>query len=117
MRHRKWGIEYVEIDVNADVSRMQKTLLQFGVHPVGYVPALAFHDVERFDVVKMVRLNVPAATHDAAVVPRVAAALPQIEMFPGMSNEQSDVVASACSVTEFPSGTRVFQEGHPGSRL
>ncbi|QDU40743.1 cAMP receptor protein [Maioricimonas rarisocia] len=133
----EWGIEYVEIDVNAHAPRMQKTLLQLGFHPVGYVPALAFHDVERFDVVKMARLNVPAPSREMAlvpqanpfadlvidaleqhtVVPRVAAALPRIGMFRGMTDEQSEAVASACSVTEFPSGTRVFQEGHPGSRL
>jgi len=132
-----WNVDYVEVDVNAHSPRMQQTLLQLGFHPVGYVPAMAFHDVERFDVVKMARLNATAPDRDAALVPeakpfaslvldglerhdvmpRVAAALPQIGVFRGMTDEQSEVVASVCTVTEFAAGTRIYQQGHPSSRL
>jgi hypothetical protein len=45
--------EYVEVDVSAYAPRMQRTFLEAGFLPVAYVPAMAFHMVERRDGLKM----------------------------------------------------------------
>lgn len=55
------NIAYIEIDVSAYAPRMQRTLLELGFLPVGYVPAMVFYQVERLDILKMVRLNQPLA--------------------------------------------------------
>jgi hypothetical protein len=54
-----WQICYVEIDVSAYAPRMQRTLVEIGFLPAAYVPAMVFHEVERLDVIKMVRLLTP----------------------------------------------------------
>ena len=46
----------VHVDVSAHAPRMQRTLLEMGFLPCAYVPALAFDEVERVDVVRMYRL-------------------------------------------------------------
>lgn len=51
--------EVVEVDVSAYAPRMQRTLIELGFLPVAYVPALAFNEVERLDVIKMFRLPAP----------------------------------------------------------
>lgn len=66
------GVDYVEIDVNADVPRMQRTLLELGFVPAAYIPAMVFHHVERLDVVKMVYLFVPFEVSNACLVESVA---------------------------------------------
>ena len=37
-------LEYLEIDVSAHAPRMQRTLLELGYNPTGFVPALAFDE-------------------------------------------------------------------------
>jgi hypothetical protein len=49
----------IEIDVSAHAPQMQRTLLELGFLPAAYVPAMVFSEVERLDIVKMVRLLVP----------------------------------------------------------
>ena len=43
----------IEVDVSAHAPRMQRTLIEHGYLPTAYIPAFAFHEVERLDVVKM----------------------------------------------------------------
>jgi hypothetical protein len=136
-RSRAWGVAYVEVDVSAHAPRMQRTLLELGFTPAAYVPSAVFWDVERLDVVKMVRLLVPLKTgplelvdearHVAApvlralserqVLPRVAAALRTIGVFRGLDEEQATRVASACGLEQFESGDVLFEAHSDADRL
>jgi RimJ/RimL family protein N-acetyltransferase len=53
------GAEVVKIDVSAYSPRLQQTMLNLGFLPAGYIPGMIFHHTNRWDVVKMMKLNVP----------------------------------------------------------
>lgn len=128
---RQWDAQYLEIDVSAHSPRMQQTLLELGYVPTGFVPALAFDEVERVDIVKMSRLLVPLDVervdfldvtkplarrvirqfHSRDVIPRLAEAIEHMELFSGMSDEQARQVAAVCSVVEFQGGEELFRLG------
>src|SRR6516162_1873175 len=63
----------IEVDVSAHAPRMQRTLLELGFLPVAYLPALVFDEVERLDVVKMVRLLSPPRVGTAGLTPSCGA--------------------------------------------
>ncbi len=127
----EWGTAFVEVDVSAYAPRMQRTLLELNFLPVAYVPALAFHDVERLDVVKMARLLVPLEPGtimlspgaqkiadivlrgftNRIVLPRIAKAVGAVSLFAGLNNEQVNRVAGVCTVVTFESGQTIFKEG------
>ena len=50
--------EAVDCEVSAYSPRLQRTLLDLGFLPVAYVPGMVFHNTSRWDVVKMMKLNV-----------------------------------------------------------
>jgi CRP-like cAMP-binding protein len=50
--------EVIDCDVSAASPRTQRTLLELGFLPTGYVPGMVFHNTSRWDVVKMLKLNV-----------------------------------------------------------
>ena len=80
------------------------------------MPALAFDEVERIDIVKMSRLLVPLDTSNVEffesakplgrrvlrqfrsrdVIPRLAEAIEDMELFRGMTDEQARQVAAVC---------------------
>jgi hypothetical protein len=122
---------FIEIDVSAHAPGMQRTLLELGFLPAAYVPAMVFSDVERLDIVKMVRLLVPPDFPPLEMSPRVAAMarlvlapfalqrlLPRIEravgelpVFRGLGPEQVARLAGACRVVRFEAGERIIEEG------
>lgn len=53
------GAELVEVNVSAYDARLQRTFFNHGFRPAAYAPAMVFHNTERLDVVKMVKLNIP----------------------------------------------------------
>ncbi len=134
---RDWGVCYVEVDVSAHAPRMQRTLIELGFLPAAYVPALVFHDVERLDVVKMVRLLVPpdvptgALTPPArsladlvlsrfrirSVLPRIARAVRELSLFAGLDEEQVNRLAGVCTLSTFRPGEVIFREGQPGEGI
>jgi GNAT superfamily N-acetyltransferase len=127
----RWEIGYVEVDVSAYAPRMQRTLVELGFMPAAYVPALAFHEVERLDVVKMVRLLStgdistdmlsPRAKAVADVVlrqfrtrnvlPRIAQAAQCLPLFSGLDAEQVNRLAGVCRVTSFEPEETIFHQG------
>jgi ribosomal protein S18 acetylase RimI-like enzyme len=127
----------IEVDVSAHAPRMQRTLLEMGFVPVAYVPALVFHDVERLDVVKMMRLPAPPdvrtdglsprckAVADVIVhrfqsrsaLPRVAQAVQRLSLFAGLNAEQVARLAGVCGVATFKAGEVVFQEGEVDNQM
>jgi GNAT superfamily N-acetyltransferase len=132
----KWGC-LAEVDVSAHAPRMQRTLLELGFLPVAYLPALVFHDVERLDVVKMVRLLSPPEVRtdgltpscealaelvlrlfrNRTVLPRIAAAVHNLPLFAGLNGEQVARLAGVCGVGTFAPGEPLFREGEAGDRI
>lgn len=134
---QEMGIEYIEIDVSAYAPRMQRTLLELNFLPVAYVPAMVFDQVERLDIIKMVRLNklqdlgplalvepvqavadvVMRGFASCMIAPRMAQAIKEIPLFQGMNSEQATRLAGACTVREVRAGGRLFAEHDPADRL
>jgi GNAT superfamily N-acetyltransferase len=134
---QEWQICYVEIDVSAYSPRMQRTLIEIGFLPAAYVPALVFHEVERLDAIKMVRLLVPLEVDIAhltprarvvaetvlrlfksrSVLPRIAQVAQQMPLFGGLNAEQIMRLASVCTVSTFEPGAIIFREGAVSDRL
>lgn len=126
------GVEYVEADVSADAPSMQRTLLELGYVPAAYLPAAAFQDVERIDIIRMVRLLVPPDVGDPvlvpeagpiaetvtqafanlSVLPRLAETIPAIGLFDGLTDEQARRLASLCGTRTFAPGETILTQGH-----
>lgn len=122
---------YLEIDVSAHAPGMQRTLLELGYVPAAYVPAMAFHRVERLDVLKMARLLIPCDTGPMTLVapvedlaelilrgfrrqemlPRIGELLDRIGLFAGLSEEQVQRLAAACGHASFAAGEKIFAQG------
>ena len=129
--------ELVEIDVSAYAPRMQRTLLELGFLPVAYIPAFAFDEVERLDVVKMFRLPAPPEVNIEAlapryrtladlvlrrfrthsVLPRVAAAVHDLPLFAGLISQQVTRLAGVCGTASFEPGKTIFREGETDYRM
>jgi ribosomal protein S18 acetylase RimI-like enzyme len=127
----------IEVDVSARAPRMQRTLLELGFLPAGYLPALVFHEVERLDVVKMVRLLTPPRTRtegltpkcaemaelvlrlfrNRMVLPRIARAVHDLPLFAGLSAEQVTRLAGVCGVANFAAGDVVFRQGEAADQM
>jgi CRP-like cAMP-binding protein/GNAT superfamily N-acetyltransferase len=127
----EWGIVTVEIDVSAYAPRMQRTLLEMGYHPAAYVPALAFHDVERLDVIKMYRLlatvapvhmEPPSPTREIAVavlasfeggriLPEIEYAVCDLRLCRGLSHEQRTRLARTFGHRELAAEEMLFDTG------
>ena len=124
-------VEYVEVDVSAYSPRMQRTMLELGFLPVGYVPANVFHEVERLDAIKMSRLFVPCDMGelqfcDAArpvaevviqsfaskgVLPRLAATSRRAPLFAGLSDEQRQRLLGICEARNYQPSEPIFRQG------
>ena len=131
------GIEYIEIDVSAYAPRMQRTLLELNFLPDAYVPAMVFYQVERLDIVKMVRLNklqdlgplgltepvqavanvVMRGFSTCVIAPRMAQAMREVPLFHGMNIEQSTRLAGVCTVRNLVAGEPLFTEHDSADRL
>ena len=121
----------IEIDVSAHAPRMQRTLVELGYLAVGYIPAMAFHKVERLDLVRMMRVLVPlergaidwvapadriaklvlAEIERRESLPRIGRAVERAVLFGGLSDEQSRRLAGICGRTAFEDGETIFDEG------
>ena len=121
---------YMEIDVNAHAPGIQRTLLELGYVPAAYVPAMAFHRVERLDVLKMARLLIPCEKGPMTLVPpvedlaelilrgfqrqemlpRIGELLERAGLFAGLTEEQVQRLAAVCSHASFEPGERIFAQ-------
>jgi len=132
----KWEC-LIEVDVSAQAPRMQRTLVELGFLPVAYLPALVFHEVERIDVVKMVRLLSPPQVRtdgltpsckalaelvlrlfrNRTVLPRIAKAVHDLPVFAGLNAEQVARLAGICCVTAFEPGETVFRKSDADNQM
>src|SRR5262249_40491171 len=96
-----------------------------------YVPALVFDEVERLDVVKMLRMLAPPEVdtrgltprckavadlvlrgfRSRSILPRIARAVQELALFAGLDQEQVNRLAGVCTVSEFEPAAIIFQEG------
>ena len=126
----EWNIEYIEIDVSAHAPRMQRTLLELNFLPAAYIPSMVFHEVERLDIIRMVRLLklqdlgplkltpqmkeladlVMNGFYSRSVIPRIAEAVSELPLFQGLNEEQVERLAGACSVRTFQADEQVWSE-------
>lgn len=134
---KDWQAQYVEIDVSAHAPRMQRTLMQLGFMPVAYIPAMVFDEVERLDVVRMVRLPesvelgalqlIPDVQRfcDLAmrgfatqrIAPQIRRAAHATALFEGLDKDQLTRLAGACRVGVFSAGAPLFCEGDSSDRM
>ena len=132
-RCQAWGVVAVQVGVGADATRMQRTLLELGFLPAAYVPAHAFHEVERVDVITFLRLLAPldlgdleliSPTREVAqlvvesfarreVFPELRAAVGEIALFAGLTDEQALRVAGSCGHVTLAPGETLFAAGDP----
>ena len=130
------GAQYIEVDVNAHATAMQRTLLELGFLPAAYIPAMSFHRVERLDVIRMVRVVAPLeldaielhegmrpvaelvrkAFGQREIAPRIAAAVPRCALFDGLSEEQANRLASICQWERFGAGEVLAEQGRDDGR-
>lgn len=123
-----WDTALMEIDASAYAPRMQRTLLELGYVPSAYMPGLAFHRVERLDVLKMVRLLKPLwighselrprarpfaelvfrAIEQQQLLPRIARAMEAADLFHGLTAEQAGRLGGLIEQRPFESGDRIF---------
>jgi ribosomal protein S18 acetylase RimI-like enzyme len=131
-----WGC-LIEVDVSAYAPRMQRTLLELGFLPVAYLPALVFHDVERLDVVKMLRLLNPPHVgtdhltpnckavadlvlrlfHSRTMLPRIARVAHELPLFSALNAEQVARLAGVCDVAAFETGATMFRQGEESREM
>jgi len=134
---KEWNIFYIEIDVSAHATRMQRTLVELDFLPVAYVPAMVFHDVERLDIIKMVRLSelqdlgaldlIPSTKKIADIVmkgfinrkvtPKIAKVASSAALFKGLSEEQLVRLAGACVLKEYQENEIIFSKGDVDNTL
>ena len=134
---REAGVEFVEMDVSAYSPGIQRTLIELGFAPSAYIPAWAFHKVERLDVVRMIKLNVPlniGQIHldDEAqkiadvvikqikktdVLPEILEQLELMSLMKGCDKEQSQRLAGLFKVAEYTEGEMIFKENEKASEM
>ena len=134
---RQWDVDYIEVDVSAFAPRMQQTLLELGYLPAAYVPAMVFHQVERLDGIRMVRLLVAPQFGGLAclpearpivdlirqgfvhrqVVPGISEAIPKITLFAGLDERQARDLTCRCTLNTYAPGDRLFSEHETGDAM
>lgn len=131
------GVEYIDADVSAYSPRMQKTLIELGFIAAAYTPARVFHEVERLDIIKMIRLLPPPDESNLHLIEEVKpaaeivfralrykSAKPQIleglqhsQLFSGLSIEQKQVVASRCSIEDLQPDSVLYEKDSDSTAL
>jgi len=133
----KYGAEYIEIDVSAYSPQIQKTLERLGFVAVAYCPAMVFRGVERLDVIRMAKLNVPPEVGDIKLTPKsremfelvmesledrkigltIAETTRKVDIFQGLSDGELSQLARICKMVSYPAGKTISREGETGKEL
>ena len=133
----KYDAQYIEIDVSAYSTRMQKTLDRLGFVPVAYCPSMVFRGVERLDVVRMVKLYFPPDVENIKLTPmaddlfklamkdleskKIGMEITEItrksDIFRGLSDGELSQLAQICKMISYPAGKTICSEGECGSEI
>jgi hypothetical protein len=123
--------ELIEIDVSARHPRLQRTMIELGFLPVAYVPGMVFHNAHRWDVVRMVKLNVAwdlgrlelvpsvQAVYDLVTLPfirrdaqrRLRQAIASLPAFHGLSALEMDFVVRIAEEVKLDAGAPLTLNG------
>lgn len=134
---KNMGVEYIEIDVSAYAPQMQKTLLELGFLPASYIPAFAFDDTFRLDVIRMVRLELPFDIREIKLIPivqqisqivssefqkqnlrvHIGEGMRSVPFFRGLSNEQLQRLAVISTANYYKKEQKILCEGEISKRL
>ena len=130
----KYDAKYIEIDVSAYSTRMQKTLDQLGFIPVAYCPSMVFRGVERLDVIRMAKLYFPPYLENVKLTPlaedmfiitmkdleckKIGMEITEVtrksDIFKGLSDGELSQLAQICKMVSFPKGEIICSEGECG---
>jgi RimJ/RimL family protein N-acetyltransferase len=133
----KFNIQYIEMDISAYSTRMQKTLDRLGFVPVAYCPSMVFRGVERLDVVRMAKLIFPPDVKNLKLTDmaqdmfklamkdleikkmgmEITEVTRQSDIFQGLSDGELSQLAQICRMTSFPAGKTICSEGECGSDI
>jgi RimJ/RimL family protein N-acetyltransferase len=133
----KYKVHYIEIDVSAYSPQMQKTLDRLGFIPVAYCPSMVFRGVERLDVIRMAKLNIPPDTKDIKLtensqdmyklimkdleIKKIGMEITEItrksDIFQGLSDGELSQLAHICKMVSYPAGQTICSEGECGSEI
>jgi RimJ/RimL family protein N-acetyltransferase len=123
--------EVIDIYVSATHPRIQRTMVELGFLPVAYVPGMVFHNTNRWDVVKMMKLNVTwdlghvelvpsaQAVFDIVTLPfirrdaqrRIREAVSCLPVFQGLSPLEVDFVVRIAEDIELDAGESLVVNG------
>jgi RimJ/RimL family protein N-acetyltransferase len=137
LANEKYNVHYIEIDVSAYSPQIQKTLDRLGFIPVAYCPSMVFRGVERLDVVRMVKLNIPPDTQNIILtdnskdmyklimkdleIKKIGMEITDItkksDIFKGLSDGELSQLAHICKMVTYPEGHTVCKEGECGSEV
>lgn len=137
LARERLGAVYLEIDVSADAPALQRTLERLGFIPVAYCPSMVFEGVERLDVLRMVKLDLPygraelpltaAAARLRDLVERgmedrrdgavVAAAARSTLLFGGLPEGEVEQLARIGALRAVTAGEVLLRRGETGDRL
>jgi RimJ/RimL family protein N-acetyltransferase len=133
----KFNVQYIEMDISAYSTRMQKTLDRLGFVPVAYCPSMVFRGVERLDVVRMAKLIFPPDVKNLKLTDmaqdmfklamkdleikkmgmEITEVTRQSDIFQGLSDGELSQLAQICRMTSFPAGKTICSEGECGSDI
>jgi CRP-like cAMP-binding protein/RimJ/RimL family protein N-acetyltransferase len=133
----KYKAQYIEIDVSAYSPQIQKTLDRLGFIPVAYCPSMVFRGVERLDVVRMIKLNIPPDTKDILLtdsamdmynlimkdleIKKIGMEITEItrksDIFMGLSDGELSQLAHICKMVSYPAEKTICMEGECGSEI
>jgi GNAT superfamily N-acetyltransferase len=128
---------YIEANVNAHYPRMQAALEHLGFFPVAFCPSMVFEGVERFDIIKMVKLTVPWGLGPLDLLPGSAAiknlvqrafeelhkgqiianVTSTVKLFQDLSDSEIALIRSICREREYDAGEVVFRAREPSKDL
>jgi ribosomal protein S18 acetylase RimI-like enzyme len=134
---QKYGAQYIEMDVSAYSTRIQKTLDGLGFVPVAYCPSMVFRGVERLDVIRMAKLNFPPDTKDLKLtqmskdifklamkdleVKKIGMEITEItrqsDIFHGLSDGELAQLAQICKMVSYKAGETICFEGECGQEI
>ena len=134
---QKYGAQYIEMDVSAYSTQMQKTLDRLGFVPVAYCPSMVFRGVERLDVVRMAKLLIPPDVKNLKLTPmamdmfklamkdleikkigmEITEITRQSDIFQGLSDGELSQLAQICKMVSYPAGKTICCEGEMGKEI